>query len=411
SVLLVCQGRAQVPETISYQAVIRDSGDTLVSNQSVGMQISIIQASADGPEVYVERHFPTSNGNGLVSIEIGSGIVVSGDFSDIEWQNGPFYLQTQTDLNGGADYTVTSTSQLLTVPYAIHAQSADTVLGMAETDPDFNASVASEITASDTVYWNNKLDAYTETQTIGDAAALGNSVNTQLKDVDYPTDDQDAATKAYVDALEERVFLLEYSTGADSIVDCQGNVYDIVKIGDQYWMADNLRTNKLNDGTDIQLVEDNGQWSGLDTPGCCWYDNDSASYAQDYGALYNWYVIETGQLCPEGWHVPTNDDWTELTDFLGGESVAGGKLKQMGTTYWSSPNTGATNSTGFTALPGGRRYNDGTFDSMGYNSYMWSATSISVTDAWYRKLSYDEANMYAGSYSKKNGFSVRCVRD
>jgi len=150
---------AQSPEKISYQAVIRDASDNLVTSQSVGMQISILQGSASGTAVYVERHFPTTNTNGLVSINIGTGVVVSGDFTTIDWVNGPYFIKTEVDLNGGANYTITGTSQLLSVPYALHAKTADSIVGgIAETDPVFSSSVASGITATDTTSWNNKQD-------------------------------------------------------------------------------------------------------------------------------------------------------------------------------------------------------------------------------------------------------------
>ena len=150
---------AQAPEKMSYQAVVRDGSNNLVTSTAVGMQISILQGSASGTAVYVETQTPTSNANGLVSVEIGSGTVVSGDFTTIDWANGPYFIKTETDPTGGTSYSITSTSQLLSVPFALHAKTADSVTGtITETDPIFSASVASGITGTDTTNWNNKQD-------------------------------------------------------------------------------------------------------------------------------------------------------------------------------------------------------------------------------------------------------------
>ena len=150
---------AQAPEKMSYQAVIRDASDNLITNTQIGMQISILQGSASGTAVYVETQEPTTNTNGLVSLEIGSGTVVSGDFTAIDWANGPYFIKTETDPTGGTSYSITGTSQLLSVPYALHAKTAETVTGgITETDPVFGASVASGITGTDTSNWNNKQD-------------------------------------------------------------------------------------------------------------------------------------------------------------------------------------------------------------------------------------------------------------
>src|SRR5690554_3247717 len=166
---------AQAPEKMSYQAVVRDASDALLGSTSVGMQISILQGSPSGTSVYKERQFPNTNANGLVSIEIGTGTVVSGDFTTIDWSNGPYFIKTETDPTGGANYTITGTSQLMSVPYALHAKTAETVTGtITETDPIFGASVASGITGTDTTNWNNKLDSYTETDPIfGASVASG----------------------------------------------------------------------------------------------------------------------------------------------------------------------------------------------------------------------------------------------
>jgi hypothetical protein len=167
---------AQAPEKMSYQAVVRDAGNALVSSTSVGMKLSILQGSATGTAVYVETQTPTTNINGLVSIEIGSGTVVSGTFNTIDWSAGPYFIMTETDPTGGTTYTITGTSQLMSVPYALHANTADSIAGgvsITETDPVFGASTANGITALDTANWNNHtIDTDTQLDSTG-IAALG----------------------------------------------------------------------------------------------------------------------------------------------------------------------------------------------------------------------------------------------
>jgi len=159
ALLMTASVFAQAPEKMSYQAIVRDGSNNLVSSTSVGMQISILQGSASGTAVYVETQTPTTNANGLASVEIGSGTVVSGTFSTIDWSNGPYFIKTETDPTGGTNYTITGTSQLLSVPYALHAKTAENITGtITETDPIFGASVASGITGTDTTNWNNKQD-------------------------------------------------------------------------------------------------------------------------------------------------------------------------------------------------------------------------------------------------------------
>ncbi|MEX1191243.1 MAG: DUF1566 domain-containing protein [Brumimicrobium sp.] len=162
ALLMTASVFAQAPEKMSYQAVVRDGSNNLVSSTAVGMRIQILQGSEFGAAVYVETQTPTSNANGLVSLEIGTGTVVSGTFATIDWANGPYFIKTETDLTGGTSYTITGTSQLLSVPYALHAKTAETVTGtITETDPIFGASVASGITGADTTNWNNKQDQLT----------------------------------------------------------------------------------------------------------------------------------------------------------------------------------------------------------------------------------------------------------
>jgi uncharacterized protein (TIGR02145 family) len=196
-----------------------------------------------------------------------------------------------------------------------------------------------------------------------------------------------------------------------TVTDIDGNVYNIATIGTQVWMVENLKTTKYNDGSPIPLITDSAEWSILTTPGYCWYNNDAANKST-YGALYNWFTINTGKLAPVGWHIPSDTEWKMLTTFLGGENIAGGKLKEKGLIYWRSPNAEATNESGFTALPGGHRDINGTFSVMGDDGYWWSATEYGTTGkVWYRNMNYNYAGVVSVSNNKINGHSVRCLKD
>jgi len=196
-----------------------------------------------------------------------------------------------------------------------------------------------------------------------------------------------------------------------SVTDIEGNTYKTVIIGTQEWMAENLRTKKYNDGKSlIPSVRDSASWSNLTTPGYCWYGNDSVSRLAAYGILYNWYAINTGKLAPIGWHIPTDDDWIILIDYLEQYGLAGGQLKEAGTVNWLSPNTGADNSSGFSALPGGYRSYNGHFDLIGYYGGWWSKT-VNDSSTWSRDLSFNVAAAYRHGSLYGYGLSIRCVKD
>jgi uncharacterized protein (TIGR02145 family) len=202
-----------------------------------------------------------------------------------------------------------------------------------------------------------------------------------------------------------------------SMTDQDGNVYKTIVIGTQEWMAENLRAKTYRNGVAIPLVTDSAQWAenynnGTTLPMMCWYNNDSATYACPYGKLYNWYAVtSSNNVCPTGWHVPSDAEWTTLTTFLGGENVAGGKMKSTGTQYWQSPNAAADNSSGFSGLPGGYRYFYGPFGFIGFYGYWWSSTEDGTGLAWGRFLSYGDGLAYRSGDYKSDGFSVRCLRD
>jgi len=203
--------------------------------------------------------------------------------------------------------------------------------------------------------------------------------------------------------------------------DADGNNYKVVTIGTQTWMAENLKTTQYNDGIAIPLVTDNTAWFNLSTPGYCWYNNDAATYKNKYGALYNWYTVNTGKLAPTGWHVPTDAEWTTLTDYVTanlGTSLNVAKALAATTDWITDSTTGdvgcnltLNNRTGFSALPGGYRYYyDGTFSNVGSGGIWWSSTE-DYFDAWYRGVGYNSSNVYRNGGSRQFGVFVRCVRD
>jgi hypothetical protein len=372
---------AQSPRKMSYQAVVRNGNGELLVNQAVGMRISILHNSPTGTEVYREIYNPNpkTNTNGLVSIEIGGGIALNGSFSAIDWSNGEYFIKTETDPSGATNYTITGISQLLSVPYALHAKTAETVTGgMSETDPAFvaspaagitaadvaklnnlsgsntgdqdlsslatkvalkdsiskvkkqitdlssstgnetdpvyKASIASAITAADTTRWNKKLGSYTETQNLGDVLAKGNNGSAkQIKNIADPTHAQDVATKAYVDKLKGMILDLQAASGLTD--DRDGTTYKVVRIGAQLWMAENLK----------YLPSVVGMATGSNSTPYYYvsgYNGTSVEEARaianynTYGVLYNW-AAATQDVCPAGWRLPTDADWTELTDGSG----------------------------------------------------------------------------------------------
>ena len=215
-----------------------------------------------------------------------------------------------------------------------------------------------------------------------------------------------------------------------TLTDIDGNIYKTVKIGTQWWMAENLKTTSLNDGTGITLNTDDRIWRELLIPAYCWYNNDESTYKILYGALYNWYAVSTGKLCPSGWHVPTNADWEMLQNYLSsngynfdGSTVGQSVAKSMGSTYGWNPTTrvgaiGNTdypdkrNASGFTGLPGGFHFIAlGPASRAGMNGYWWSATLIDDANAMYRMLDFENISLMTMEGRKGYGCSVRCLKD
>ena len=389
---------AQVPEKVSYQTIIRNTSGELVKSGTVGLRISILRDSASGTAAYIETHTVSTNINGLATLDVGMGTVETGAFSSIDWGNSPYFLKIETDPTGGTSYSITGISEILSVPYALFAKKAETVEN--------------------------------ETQGLSDVTAINNRVNKQLKNVIDPTDAQDAATKAYVDKLFGVIGALQNGT-----TDLDGNKYKTVLIGEQTWMAENLKTTKYNNGTALTNITDATQWwqkSVSTTTGAyCSYNNDDTKVA-GYGRIYNWNAVNTGMLCPSGWHVPTDDDWAELRSYLilngynFDNTTTGNKVgKSLASTsnwaYWNITgtvgNTSTTNNkSGFNALPAGYRNDNGEFESFGNTTIFWCITDepslINSKYSEYYMLSYKNStliyNLQASGYC---GFSVRCIKD
>jgi len=356
---------AQAPQKVSYQMVVRDATGALVKESAVGVQISILQGSAEGTAVYVETHTSNTNVNGLVSIEVGNGSPVTNTFAGIDWANGSYFLKVETDPAGGINYSIAGTSEILSVPYALFTKTAET--------------------------------AETATGTLlQEISLLKNTVKSGGGLYDYR----------------------------------DGNYYNTVKIGNQVWMAENLRyLPVVHSNAEFETQGDNSQ-PGYGVYGYDGSDVDTAKSQANYttyGVLYNWYAVNSGTLAPVGWHIPTDAEWTVLENYLitngynyDGTLVGNKIAKSLASkTNWELYTTEGipgnapenNNSTGFTALPGGFRDLDGAFDGVGYYGYWWSSTEYDGSYAYLRGLVYDGNDMYSLSYYKESGVSVRLVRD
>lgn len=202
----------------------------------------------------------------------------------------------------------------------------------------------------------------------------------------------------------------------ESVTDIDGNIYETVQIGNQIWMAENLRVTHYQNGDEIQTGLSNSEWTNITIGAYSEYDTDPSN-ADIYGNLYNWYAIDDSRgIAPEEWHVATDEEWLELTEYLGGFSFAGGSMKAVGTIendqgWWHEPNTGANNESGFAAIPGGYRSEYGYYYHKGYYSAFWSSTEGGSYWAWHRDLSYNSTIVERSGYDKHMGSSIRCVKD
>ena len=589
---------AQAPQKINFQSVLRNTTGEVVSNSSVSLRISILSGTITGTLVYSETHSKTTDAGGLMSLQIGSGTVLSGVFGNIDWGSTSHFIKLEADFSGGSNYIVLGTQELMSVPYALYASKTDTsVLNLtnrlatklnatdtvslsnrinANTNNNSGSSDTSllnltnrfstKLNVTDTIILSNRIDTKapinnptftgtvagidktmvglpnvdntsdagkpisTATQTALDLKApinnptftgtvagidktmvgLGNVDNTSDAGKPISTATQTALdnkltktdtaslsnridlklTKTDTASLSERINtklnssvidlgnqtgdiiywddnlrkfrilapgtegqVLKMSSGTNpvpvwgtdattsvpafspcgtTISDIDGNSYNTVLIGAQCWTKENLRVRRYNNGTSILFDATGGPggssttWQNLTIGAHTIYAHDSTTTPSNrtkYGYLYNWYAAkgiyttgnipstDTLNICPSGWHVPTDAEWTTLTTDLGGVSVAGGKMKSVGTAYWNSPNTDATNSSGFSALPGGCRFNVGSFNFIRFYALFWSATEGDSSDAWICNLFDSSGDVGSGNFSKSLGASVRCLRD
>ncbi len=199
---------------------------------------------------------------------------------------------------------------------------------------------------------------------------------------------------------------------AQTVTDYDGNVYHTVAIGSQVWLKENLKTTHYDNGVLIPHVPGSISWSSMITGARCYYNNDSIAFDSVYGVLYNWYAAtDINEICPSGWHVPTDAEWTVVESFLGGPYIAGGKMKEAGTAHWLPPNTGATNSSDFTGLPGGMLGTNFTFQSLYENGLWWTSTASASSSAWSRYFWYLFAGVDRNPTPKTIALSIRCIKD
>lgn len=392
---------AQSPEKMSYQAVVRDGSNNLVTSSAVGMQLSILQGSASGTAVYVETQTPTSNANGLVSVEIGSGTVVSGNFTSINWSNGPYFIKTETDPTGGTSYSITGTSQLLSVPYALHAKTAETVTGgITENDPVFSAwdkSTGISITesqisdlqsylelptsgnAGDMAYWNGTAWV-TVAATTNEGATLQmiGGVPTWIGGTPPPTPNVTNPTTGEI--------WMDRNLGASQVATSST---DAAAYGDLYQWG------RAADGHESRTSGTTSTLATSDTPGHGNFITNGSSSPYDWRNPQNdnlWQGVSgTNNPCPSGYRLPTEAEW------------------EAERTSWSSNDeAGAFASPLKLPVAGYRSHHDGMLMNVGSSGSYWSST-VNGTGA--RRLMFGRGGAGMFSYGRALGYSVRCLKD
>jgi uncharacterized protein (TIGR02145 family) len=363
---------AQAPALIPYQAIARNAAGEPLASSTLNARFTIHDGTATGTNVWQELQTVSTTALGLFTVQLGSSVPLT----SVNWANGSKFMQVEIDLGSG--FVDIGTQQLLSVPYALHAGSVH--LNVSATGDTLFVGDGSFVI----VPGISEANSFTTGTTLHTCGAP----NVHNPDLTY-----------------------------GSMTDQEGNVYKTIVIGTQEWMAENLNTSIYRNGDAIPTGLSNADWQNtINTQQGAWaYYNADASYACPYGKLYNWYAcVDTRQLCPVGWHVPTDAEWSVLTSYLGG--VAGGKMKTTGTIeaatgLWSTPNTGATNSSGFSGAPGGDRFNVGDYSGIGSQANWWSSSEVGADSAWSLFVGYGDSNVWRFTKFKQDGFSVRCLRD
>jgi uncharacterized protein (TIGR02145 family) len=393
---LPLDGYSQTPALIPYQAVLRNPDGSVMGDIPVSITFRIHDNTPSGTVLFEENHITNTTTQGLIGLNIGGGTVVTGTFSNINWGNGGKFLQVLLNTGSGSSTTVDlGTQQMMSVPYALYAEDVK-VRVSASGDSLFIGeaySIVPGVSAANVVGLSN----------YGSVLLPGNT----------------SCINAFISVTG--------CNGVDSLL-YNGAYYDLVEIGGQCWFAENLSTTLYKDGTNIPNVTGSAAWGALTTPSYCWYNNNSSlisSYLDGkMGALYNAYAVETNNLCPTGWHVPSDCEWMYLENHLGlnvseqmmagwrGSSInLAGQLKTV--SGWTSPNAGANNASGFSAIPAGIRMGtaSATFAGINNYSYWWTSSSYDASSYWSRSMYYSEQNLERASIAKRAGYSVRCVKD
>ena len=396
--MLLC---AQVPQAVNFQAVARDTRGVAMANTNMLVRFSILEGSSSGSTIYQEIRTVTTNGFGSFAFQIGQNpdFVTVGSFAEVDWSGSAKYFKVDYDPTCKYNWSYSmNASALVSVPYAFVAD-AVTYIDVAN------------VKDGDALIYNAKNQKF-EAQKV------------QLDSIEWERVQHrpEVVTQASLDSLaaqlQKRLSEVESSLsilrtcGVMTVTDYDGNIYNVVEIGGQCWLRENLRSTHYADGTPVA----EGKSTTSETEGYYYHYNQSGDAADVYGLLYNWAATmhgvgqESAQgICPDGWHVPSVAEWNQLAETLGGAAEAGGKLKAVGTELWAMPNTAADNASGFTALPAGYLKN-GQFAGRGTDGCFWTSSADGAGSAFYRQLLSASGSLYDFSYSRSCGHSVRCVK-
>ena len=445
------QLQAQAPQGFNYQATVRNNSGDLIINTNVYFRFNVMQGSQTSLPVFTEMHIAPTDDLGQVNIVIGQGTATTGVFSELDWSLGSYYLGIELDTGSG--YVAMGTTQLLSVPYALYAENSGNA---PPSTPNLEAVLAENNSANnqqikdlqdptdaqDAVTFSVLLEKITELQNqldyLGDLENWSDSDGDGFTELAGDCNDSDASVRPGIYEVSDGIDnncdgnIDEGYNEFDDVIDIDGNNYNFAIYGDQVWTVENAEMVTYRDGTPIPEVTDPTQWSNLTTGAWSYYENDPTK-----PRLYNWYAVmgihdtdpntPNKEFAPEGWHVPTDAEWTTLEEYLIAngynydDTTTENKIAKAmaSTTGWiSSTSTGVVgndqslnNSSGFNALPEGGRSDDGSFNNEGGNAIFWSSTEDGTDNAWCRTLGNASSNLVRFDIDKQWGFSVRFVRD